>query len=108
MIMARAELAKQGITPNNTRKTDYRIALSAAVKEIREQRSAGLGWGEIAQNRGLNWGKVVSEDRHRQMSLRATRRHSETTRDKRKSGETAKGIQGSNGHANEGEGAGKK
>lgn len=108
MILAKAELAKQGVTPKNTSKDDYRIALNDAVKEIRAQRSAGLGWGAIAKSMGLNWGKVVSEDRHSKNALREARQHRDTTRDKSMGGEKAGGVRGSDGHAAGGTGAGKK
>ena len=53
--LARASLAKQGIT-NPTR-----AQLDAERSAIEKQRAQGQGWGVIAQSLGLNFGKVVSE-----------------------------------------------
>lgn len=100
VILAKAELSAQGVTPENTSEINYKIALGTAVKEISAQRNAGLGWGEIANKMGLNWGKVVSDARHSRNALRATKMHSDTARDQSKDSEKANGVKGSDGHAN--------
>jgi uncharacterized membrane protein YgcG len=54
-LLAMADLNKQGIT------RPTKAQLAAEVKSIQAQRTSGMGWGAIADSRGLKLGEVVSE-----------------------------------------------
>jgi uncharacterized membrane protein YgcG len=53
-LLAMADLSKQGIT------SPTKAQLAAEVKSIQAQRTSGMGWGAIANSRGLKLGEVVS------------------------------------------------
>lgn len=56
--LATANLANQGITnPSPTQ-------LAAARQSVLDQRAQGMGWGQIANQLGLNLGKVISAAAH--------------------------------------------
>lgn len=53
-LLARADLRNQGIADPTP------AELGAAVQSIQDQRTSGIGWGEIAHSLGLKLGPVVS------------------------------------------------
>ena len=95
------------ITPKNTGEADYQIAPNAAIKDIQAQRSAGLGWGAIANKSGLNWGKVVSDARHAQNAARESKAPNDNAHAQNKGGENHAGGNGAGGQGG-GAGGGKK
>lgn len=58
LLLAKAELGKQGVKHPTRRQIDE------ARSSIQSRRSQGEGWGEIAHSMGLNFGKVVSASNH--------------------------------------------
>ena len=53
-LLAAADLKARGIT-NPTQEQ-----LAASLQSIQAKRASGMGWGEIANSQGLNFGAVVS------------------------------------------------
>lgn len=83
--LAKADLAKQGIT-NPTPSQ-----LSAARASVTDQRAKGIGWGQIAQSRGLNLGQVVSAANRERRDARKAQAKSKSVNDKHgKTGHTSR------------------
>jgi hypothetical protein len=89
-MLAMADLKKQGIT------RPTKAQLAAEVKSIQEQRTSGMGWGAIADARGLKLGEVVSAANSNMHA--DDDKHTETT-ENRKGAEDSKGAE--NGRSSE-------
>lgn len=90
-LLATASLAKQGIT-NPTKDQ-----LAAEVKSIDAQRASGMGWGAIADSRGLKLGEVVSAANR---NMHADDDNRAEAAENRKGAENSKGTENRNGSGN--------
>lgn len=97
-LLAMADLNKQGITHPT------QAQLAAEVKSIQAQRTSGMGWGAIADSRGLKLGEVVSAANR---NLHADGDKRTETHDSKGSGNDGGGSKGSGSNGG-GHGGGKK
>ena len=90
----------------------YKDQLVMTTKEVQDFRKSGMGWGQIANAAGLNWGKIVSESKQNKHVTsekqpdKKSQLHSKVEADVRSNGGNGdKGGKGGNGAGGNGGGS---